>query len=332
MKKTSLLLMAILLLTIIFACSCNVDAQEGIFSEIASSVQDSGTQVKAYLGTADSYHYIQTDVGISKIDSSSSTTLIKSTADQQINQACLVDSNIYVLTSSTGTVGSNKVVKYSLTGEKETNEIKNVKWLTVNGAYYIDSTKTLGYVGSSTTVTLGSAVLQCLESEGYIFLSLEDKYVVYDVATLTEQLSVSIPSSLTSTNIIGYQVLTSSTTPSFLIVDANGYIYTLTSSAITKVEEIESTLASGNINSFYYNQDGIDYVVFKANSYFERLTINSSEYDIDTYSVTGYSTTLRSSLVSNIVPSSNTGKFIIATWKNSVWEIDPTTGEATDIM
>lgn len=338
MKRTSLLLIPILLIALLL-CSCNADAQDGIFSAIADSAPDAGIKVQAYLGLYDGHHYILTDSGITVLGDSDGFEQILSTSDAQIRYACLSingSSNfIYVVTSKQGSERGedSKLVRYNTNGVLVSPQSTqtNVKWLTNNGVYYVETstTKTLKFLTATQDIDFtDNGIINKLESENYVLTEHKDGTLkVYYVYGLNNAEKLSISRSSVSGEIVGFQVVDDS---NFLVVINSGSsygIYTLDSSGLSSsaVTALKSTPANGNICSFYYkDEDGKGHVAFKAANYFDLLTIDGTSYSIDTINTAGYASKLRTALVSNIVSSNNAGKFIIATWNNSIWEIDPT--------
>lgn len=335
MKRTSLLLIPILLIALLL-CSCNADAQDGIFSAIADSAPDAGIKVQAYLGSlnAEKSHYVLTDSGVYVIGNSTGFTPILSSSDAQIRNACLlIDSPLYLYTlvSKQGSENGedSKILKYNTNGVYITGESTNVKWLTTNGIYYTEteSENTIHFLHNVAAVSLSGKATTKVESEDYVLVEeLKDStktFRIYSSKT-GEILAVTRPDSL-SGQVVGFQVVDDS---NFLIVVKNSSTYDIYSISSTEVKDtgvnLSSTPENGTIHSFHYTNDGKNYVAFKAAQYFDLLTIEDSKYSISTISTAGYATKLRTASVSNIVPSTTTGKFIVATWNNSIWEITPT--------
>lgn len=332
MKRTSLLLIPILLIALLL-CSCNADAQDGIFSAIADSAPDAGIKVQAYLGNIGNAHYVLTDTGVYGINAPSFSPIKNSEGIHNI-EACIINNDIYV--RSTSSSGENKISKYSKEGIKDASftEIPNVKKLLVNGAYYTygdtKDKQTICFLTAGATITPlfstteAKTVNTMIESENYVFVELSDKsYAIFNSKTGTTIFKSPIDT-LKSLSVKGFQAIDDS---HFLIVSSSYDIYTIDESDLSSsaVASLKSTPPSGNISSFHYKaEDGKDIVVFKMHNYFDGLTANGTEYKIEPISTAGYATKLRTASVSNIVPADTAGKFIIATWKNSIWEIDPT--------
>ena len=332
MKRTSLLLIPILLIALLL-CSCNADAQDGIFSAIADSAPDAGIKVHAYLGNIGNAHYVLTDPGVYGINAPSFSPIKNSEGIHNI-EACIINNDIYV--RSTSSSGENKISKYSKEGIKDSSftEIPNVKKLLVNGAYYTygdtKDKQTICFLTAGATITPlfstteAKTVNTMIESENYVFVELSDKsYAIFNSKTGTTIFKSPIDT-LKSLSVKGFQAIDDS---HFLIVSSSYDIYTIDESGLSSsaVASLKSTPPNGNISSFHYKtEDGKGIVVFKMHNYFDELTANGTEYKVEPISTAGYATKLRTASVSNIVPSNTAGKFIIATWNNSIWEIDPT--------
>ena len=178
MKRTSLLLIPILLIALLL-CSCNADAQDGIFSAIADSAPDAGIKVHAYLGNIGNAHYVLTDTGVYGINAPSFSPIKNSEGIHNI-EACIINNDIYV--RSTSSSGENKISKYSKEGIKDASftEIPNVKKLLVNGAYYTygdtKDKQTIHFLTSGATSTphfsTTETINTMIESENYVFVEL----------------------------------------------------------------------------------------------------------------------------------------------------------------
>ena len=254
---------------------------------------------------------------------------------------------MYVLTTIDGSTDT-KLVKYeNATGEEDsTTLVESPKHLLINGAYVFvenEGKETEAYKidflngsGSGVEKKLTSAPITILENGDYVFVKCSSTtnsittytYLVYKKDG-TEKLKKE--GITTNTEIRGFQPLSDT---SYLLVDDSGNIYSMTSSGSSDITDTNtdltsSSLPNGQVYSFSY-EDAQDssktYVVYKTTSYFERLTITTTDgtpsYEVATYNTNGYSTDLRTSTVTNIVPSDDNGKFVIATWTNSVFEVN----------
>ncbi len=343
MKRTSLLLIPILLIALLL-CSCNADAQDGIFSAIADSAPDAGIKVQAYLGmdSTDTYHYILTDTGVYSINDPDFNPIIN-TDDMRFIQACIIDDSIYVHSStSTGEEDHNgsKISKYSIKGIKDSEftEIPNVKNLLVNGAYYTfgdskdkqtihflkESTSSTDFFSETETKTINSI----LESGDYVFVELSDKsYVIFD--SKSGEKKIGLPKdTLNSPSVKGFQTIDDS---SFLIVQSDNKVYSITCDGLEDTGTKLSNISGNVVHSFHYKTttDNRDYVVIKGSSSFDIYEITKNEESkyklskVENPTAPYVTSSLRTTDISNIVKNNDTS-IIIATYTNAIWEIDPT--------
>ena len=332
MKRTSLLLIPILLIALLL-CSCNADAQDGIFSAIADSAPDAGIKVHAYFGNIGDAHYVLTDTGVYCINDPSFSPIKNSEGIHNI-EACIINNDIYV--RSTSSSGENKISKYSKEGIKDSSfsEIPNVKKLLVNGAYYTYDTKdkqTIRFLTAGVTsthpfsATEAKTVNTMIESENYVFVELSDKsYDIFNSKTGAE-IFKSPKDTLNSLPVKGFQAIDASL---FLIVQNNNKVYSITSNGLKETETQISTISEKDVHSFHYNAEGKDYIVIKGSSSFTIYEIKNEASECKLSEVKNptapyVNSSLRKTSVSNIVKKSDTS-IIYATWKNSIWEIDPT--------
>lgn len=351
MKRTTLILIPILLAAMLL-CSCNADAQDGIYSAIADSTLDSGTKVKAYLGRVgvgggNYYDYVLTDSAVIRLGSGSETfSQIQSTKDALLDEAALVsdgsNKGIYVTVHKAGSSdpSDSRLLKYDLNGNLDTSfgSKTHVKWLTTNGMYYIEngSEYTLGSVSSSSDEqTLAKKITQVFESENYILARFEDG----NINVYLNNGSTPAPDGTSGiAYIVGFQVI-GNTAQEFLVVVKSGSsygIHTLTIDGTNlklssdAVASLKSSSSSDRIQSFHYANDGKDYAVFKMDNYFDQLEIandsstSEKKYTVTTLNTAGYASKLRTSLVVNIIADGDTENVFIATYSNSIWQIDPT--------
>ena len=342
MKRTSLLLIPILLVALLL-CSCNADAQDGIFSAIADSAPDAGIKVQAYLGmdSTNTYHYILTDTGVYSINDPDFNP-IKNSDDMRFIQACISEDYIYVRsTTSTGNKDpeGSKISRYSMQGIKDSTftEIPKVKKLLVNGAYYTygdtEDKQTIHFLKESTSSTdffFGTetkTVNTMIESGNYVFVELSDKsYVIFD-STTGAKIFESTKGTLESLPVKGFQTVNASL---FLVIQDDNIVYSITSDGLKSTGTTLSTISSNIVHSFHYSPEGNDFVVFKGSNSFYLYEVKSdgADYKLSTShaSYPYISSSLRTTVISNIVKNSDTC-IIIATFSSSIWDINPTSSE-----
>lgn len=347
MKRTTLILIPILLAAMLL-CSCNADAQDGIYSAIADSTLDSGTKVKAYLGRIGAYDYVLTDSAVIRLGSGSDTfTQIQSTKDALLDEAALVadgsEGAIYIHANKSGTndpSSDSRILKYTLAGDYVGIVDTDVIWLTTNGAYYTE--KESEYIISfiftdhiSHLSSLEKKISSAFESENYLLVQFEDGKITiyrngYDLDPLRMEWNH-------RGRICGFQVISDT---EFLVIVKNDSSYDVYYLCATndgthrqledkeKVESLKSSSSSDGIQSFHYANDGKDYAVFKMDNYFDQLEITTDsssgekKYAVTTLNTAGYASKLRTSLIVSTLPYD--GDIIIATFSNSIWKIDPT--------
>ncbi len=318
MKKTILFTLLIALLAIL--CSCNMDAQDGIYSAIASSTKESSTKVNAYLGAFDNYYYFLTDKCITRLSyadthTDTSFTEISATGNYAKEAALLEDGSLLVHRHD-GTI-----YKYDKNGQTESKfeDYKTIKLLS-NGFFMATLSNVTGLYKPNGNLFVEVKNYQTVLECGNLILveDTSNKISIYNSSS-----SSSTPiTSVTSDNsyvTVGFQSINNS----YYILKADGSVYKITeSNTIEKLTTLSYTLASGKTSSFTYKDStGTDYVVFKTSENF--ISISTKDYTLSTVT-TGYGS-IRQNLVVNIAPVEGTSQEkIVATWSNGVYKIDPT--------
>ena len=323
MKKTILFTLIIALVAAL--CSCNLDAQDGIYSAIATSTKESGTKVKAYLGYYDNCYYLLTDTSITRVGKGAITFTDISATGNIINEAALLSDGSLLVHRHT----DSSLEKYSNDGTlvgllKE--GLVATKLLT-NGVIYGTSSEGTGLYDSEGTLFAAlSDVRTILESGTYTLVeNTSGEIKIYNGTTLVS--TSSCGSDLKSSVTLGFEALDDS---NFYVLKSDAKVYAISGSTFdtTAFVSISYTLASGKAYSFHYtDSEGISYVVFKASENF--VVIKLSDKTISTVS-SGYGS-IRQNEVVNIKAAEETGKFIVATYSNYVWKIDPTDSSAEPV-
>ncbi len=337
MKKT--LIFALIITIACILCSCNLDAQDGIHSAIASSTKESGTKITSYLGYFDSCYYILTDTSISRIGEGSisftSIPAIGSSIDDRIDEAALLSDGSILVAKHSG-----KIYKYNKNGTLvgELKENLNSIALMTNGTFFADYNGTEGLYNSDGTLIKEIANMKTiLESGEYTLVetsATDDpaKYYIYKGSSLVSSGNVGDTSDYVT---VGFQAI--SDTKCYILKD-NNQIYLIEGSTFDKPTEfvkISYTLANGKTYSFTYSETSDDdtknYIVVKASENFVKINLADSE-DV-TYVTSGYGS-LKQNLVVNIKPDEKEeGQFILATSSNSLWRINPkTTDNPVDLL
>jgi hypothetical protein len=339
MKKSFIFVLIIAIVALL--CACNLDAQDGIYSAIASSTKESSTKIQSYLGYHDSCYYILTDTSITRIGTGTNDfTDIPATGDIIEEAALLSDGSILVRRYNEG-----KIYKYSADGK--TSEVLTSSVGSLNGRRLLTNGKIVAdyeVTDGSTTVTKtglfnsdGTAINRdiknfktVLESGDYTLIETYSDtttsamiYIYKDSTTPVVSGKVGTSS---SSKTVGFEAISDT---EFYVLKANNEVYKISADnfeSLTEYVEINYTLASGNTYSFHYSvtesASTTNYLVFKASENF--VVINLSDKTTSIMS-SGYGT-LKQNVVVNILPDKkDTSKFIVATFSNSLWRIDPTT-------
>ena len=330
---------ALIIAIVALLCACNLDAQDGIYSAIASSTKESSTKIQSYLGYHGSCYYILTDTSITSITrigtAATTFTDIPATGDIIQEAALLSDGSILVRRYNEG-----KIYKYSADGK--TSEVLtssvgslNGRRLLTNGKIIADYEVTEGNKKVTKTGLFnsdGKAINSdiknfktVLESGDYTLIetysdtTTSAMIYIYNKATLAVSVKVGTSRSYKT---VGFEAIGDT---EFYILKANNEVYKISADnfeSLTEYVEINYTLASGNTYSFHYSDSSVNYLVFKASENF--VVINLSDKTTSIIS-SGYGT-LKQTVVVNILPDKeDSSKFIVATFSNSLWRIDPTT-------
>lgn len=351
MKKTLIFTLIIAICALL--CSCNMDAQTGIHAAIASSTKESTTKIKSYLGYYDNCHYILTDTFITRIGTGSSTfTNIPATGDtigDCIEAAALLFSDGSILARK----HDNTVVKYKNDGTKDSditftvsgsNVTLSCDFLMTNGTIlgkYETGTGDSKVTKTGLFKSDGTAIVaeiknfrNILESGDYTLIeatkvddSTSAQYFIYKKDGTSAIASRDVTA--TGYKTVGFQAVTSGTSTDFYILKSDYNVYKLTVSDTTLTSKSYATVTTSPNStdnfSFTYTSGSDTYIVFKLNSNFVRIKLGDSP-TVSTIS-SGYSS-LKQTEVVNILPDesdTSSTKFIVATWSNSLWQIDPTT-------
>lgn len=338
MKKS--LIFALIITIACVLSSCNLDAQDGIHSAIASSTKESGTKIKSYLGYYDTCYYILTDTSITRIgEGSISFTNIPATGssiEDSIDEAALLsDGSILALRHDA------KVVKYTSSGVEVGELIKGLKCkdLMTNGTFFADYNGTTSLYNSDGLLIEEISNMKSILASGEYTLVETTKtnedamYYIYKGSSLVSSGKVGDTNGYVT---IGFQAINDT---KFYILKDNNQMYLIEGTSFdtpTDFVKISYNLASGKTYSFNYSEtsssgETMNYIVIKANENFVKINLNDST---DITAVTSGYGSLKQNLVVNILPDEKeSGKFILATFSNSLWRIDPkTTDNPVDLL
>lgn len=330
MKKT--LFFALILTICALLCSCNLDAQDGIHSAIASSTKESGTKIQSYLGYHDGHHYILTDTSIIRVGDESALIDLSNTSTKADYATLLSDGTFLVCRHDA------KVVKYNADGTEVgiINEDLKCNHLFSNGLIVGDENGTTGLFDSTGAIKVTISNMQSFRQSGdYTLIETKatDEAAMYYIykgnAPSTALVSVAVGDSSGSVT-VGFQAISDT---EFYVLKGDFNVYSITvdgsTASISKFASIGYDIPSDKAYSFNYSVTDTEsstttrYIVFKVSGNFVKINLDKAS-DITTVT-SGYGT-LKQTVVVNILPDEEkTGTFIVATSSNSLWRIDPTT-------
>lgn len=333
MKRNTLTLITIALLAAITLCACNMDATDGIYSEVASSTESKDVIMISYLGTYGDELYYLADDGVYK--NGSSTALIANTSSKIIRSASLDEStgNILILLQDRNTL---KAQIYQCTAADnyaigDPINDTNYTGLLANGVFFNESG--IYYGSSATEVKTGVSVNYYLETEEYAFFSVLDSdsnykfYVIKDGAASISDVAGD------DTKYVGFQPLSDGSTYVLISYDSSKSVfrgYQFTSSGVGdawfKLNSSIPYAYASQAASFCYTQDTSTYMVVKCSNYFDIVDVTDKEAtDISVTSLsTGFATDLRTTEVTNIKKTSTDNVFIVGTYDSLLYKIDLT--------
>lgn len=345
--KTTILVLALSLIAAVAICSCNLDATDGIYSEIADSTESTNVTVKAYLGKYNSDYYYLTDSEICKIDDNgNSSTLFSSSETSVIRSASLAsDGSLLILRQNINSDGSliGSTLSYNAfngTGYDDPAPIEgSFNGLLVNGLFF-DSTGIYRYTGGakSQIETGGNVGVQYFLVNGdYAFFCVTDANAEYKYYVIKASDGTKLFNGITSSimTYIGFQPLLSGTdfillnydsskAKSNLYVLSNGDTEITTTVYTTLKSSIPYAAATQAASFIYTDAESATYIVFKCSSYFDKVRI-SDDASVDgdvTQISTGFAANLRTADVTNVLATETDGIFIAGTVDSMLYEIN----------
>lgn len=339
MKRNTLTLITIALLAAIALCACNMDATDGIYSEVASSTESKDVIMNSYLGKYSNEYYYLADDGVYK--NGSSTALIANTSSKIIRSASLDEStgNILILLQDRKSL---KAQIYECTAANDyaigapINDT-NYTGLLANGVFFNESG--IYYGSSATEVKTGVSVNYYLETEEYAFFSVLDSdsnykfYVIKDGAASISDVAGD------DTKYVGFQPLSDGSTYVLISYDSSKSVfrgYQFTSSGVGdewfKLNSSIPYAYASQAASFCYTQDTSTYMVVKCSNYFDIVDVtDKAATDISVTSLsTGFATDLRTTEVTNIKKTDTDNVFIVGTYDSLLYKIDLTADDITN--
>ena len=330
--KTTILSLALILIAALALCSCNLDATDGIYSEIADSTESTNVTLKAYLGQYNSEYYYLTDEAVCKIGSSDA---VFGSANNSIVRSASLDStagSFLVLRENTSTLKSS--LSYYATAESDASELGQYNGLLTNGLFF-DSTKIYRCnAGAAAAVVENVRVQYYLVTGEYAFFSVKDNdgnYKFYVIKSDGTKLFDGITG--TSKTYVGFQPLPSGKDFILLNYDsskAKSNLFLLAEGDTEVTSEVYTTLKSSipyayatQTPSFLYTEDEKTFIVFKCSSYFDKVRVSADESDGEVTQIsTGFAANLRTADVTNILSTDTANVFIAGTVGSMLYEIN----------
>ena len=338
MKRNTLTLITIAALAAIALCACNMDATDGIYSEVASSTESKDVIMVSYLGTYGDELYYLADDGIFK--NGSSTALIANTSSKIIRRASLDEStgNILILLQDRESLKAQIYQCTSADNYAVGDPINDTNYtgLLANGVFFNESG--IYYGSSATEVVANVSVNYYLETEEYAFFSVLDSDSNYKFYVIKNGAASISDVAGDDTKYVGFQPLSDST---FVLIayDSSKSVfrgYQFTSSGVGEAWfKLNSSIPyayASQAASFCYTQDTSTYMVIKCNNYFDIVNVtDTAATDISVTSLsTGFATDLRTTEVTNIKKNITDNVFIVGTYDSLLYQIDLTAEDITN--
>ena len=348
--KTTIIALTVALIAALALCSCNLDATDGIYSEIADSTESTSVTLKAFLGqSADEYYYYLTDDAVRKTKgNNSSQTVFASSGDSIVWGASLIDrtnKSFLVIYEHPSTKKAS--LSYYATPESAAVELGQYTGLLTNGLFFNSTTIYRCNAGAAEAVVSDlKSVEYYLENGEFAFFcvtKIEDEKTVYKYYVIDadgNKLFDGITG--TSKTYIGFQPLASGTDFILLNYDsskAKSNLYLLANGDTEVTKTVYATLKSSipyaygtQAASFRYADDENTYIVFKCSSYFDKVVIADDKADRDVTQIsTRFAANLRTADITNILATDTANIFIAGTVSSMLYKIDMNNNKAEQI-
>ena len=330
--KTTILSLALILIAALALCSCNLDATDGIYSEIADSTESTSVTLKAYLGQYNSEYYYLTDEAVCKIGSSDA---VFGSGNGSIVRNASLDSaagSFLVLRENTSTLQSS--LSYYATAESDASELGQYNGLLTNGLFFDGTTIYRCNAGAAAAVVENVRVQYYLVTGEYAFFSVKDNdgnFKFYVIKSDGTKLFDGITG--TSKTYVGFQPLPSGKDFILLNYDsskAKSNLYLLAEGDTEVTTTVYTTLKSSipyayatQTPSFLYTEDEKTFIVFKCSSYFDKVRVSADESDGEVTQIsTGFAANLRTADVTNILSTDTANVFVAGTVGSMLYEIN----------
>ena len=340
-KKITILALAMTLITAIVLCSCNLDATDGIYSEVADSTESTNVTLKAFLGIYNDEYYYLSDDAVSKIGSQD--PLFSSSGDIIIRGASLNAGAFLVLKENRSTLKGT--ITYYADATAEGSDLEgNYNVLLPNGLFY-DSTNIYRYSGGIATPIVSDVIIQyTLVNGDFAFFSVKDgdgNFKFYVINAEGTVLFNGIEGS--SKTYIGFQALPGGHDFMLLNYDnstAKSNLYLLANGASQVSTDVYGTLKSSipyaystQVSSFFYNDGENDYIIFKCTSYFDMVLVSDDPETKGTVTQvsTGFAANLRTADITNILATDTDGIYIAGTVDSMLYRMDMPNDTSTQL-
>ncbi|MGP1507811.1 MAG: hypothetical protein ACTTJW_02900 [Sphaerochaeta sp.] len=323
--------------------SCNLDASDGIYSEISSSAESANVTIRAYLGKYNSEFYYLTDSGVYKYKDGSTTAVFERTDKYLIREASLneTDGAITLKKMDRQTL-ENTIVHNAVSGSGYTEtELSGIySHLLANGLFY-DASQIYRYSsGTATPIVSGVHVEYSLETNGTAFFCVKEKatgkYKFY-VIEADGAIKVGVDGSNTSYTV--FQPV--GTSGDYALVSYNSgnstyNAYRLTSAGVSSSIwfTLKSALGSEKSTqaaSFYYESGTGKFIYIKGSSFFDKVNITEATPSVEPVN-TGFAANLRTTEITDIRQEpGETGKFIAGTSVSMLYRIEMANDTSTQL-
>lgn len=175
MKKNKIILAVISLVICLFAASCNLDATQGLFREISTSVESTGTRIIKSAGydTASNTAYFVSDYGLCSQSKGSTEikTLVNNTETMQIREASLAGGKINYIYQNPA--NSQKYYATFDPSTPGTTEDSTKKIIAISGDFEItlDADNHLNVTSLSSSFSLSKATTQVANPDKFQYIN-----------------------------------------------------------------------------------------------------------------------------------------------------------------
>ena len=332
--KTTILSLALILIAALALCSCNLDATDGIYSEIADSTESTNVTLKAYLGQYNSEYYYLTDEAVFKIGSSDA---VFGSANGAIVRSASLDSaagSFLVLRENTSTLKSS--LSYYANPQADAAQIAgSYNGLLTNGLFFDSTTIYRCNAGAAAAVVENVSVQYYLVTGESAFFSVKDSENNYKFYVIKADGTNLFVDGITGTSktYVGFQPLPSGKDFILLNYDsskAKSNLFLLAEGNTEVTSEVYTTLKSSipyayatQTPSFLYTEDEKTFIVFKCSSYFDKVRISDDDSDGEVTQIsTGFAANLRTADITNILPTGTANVFVAGTVSSMLYEIN----------